>query len=128
MFEHLDKVPFWHHSFIISSSKECLLCLESCPLIKWIVELRESISYLTSCDNWLKAFYTTWIGTASLGKRRDNFWMIYEKRRPSNLFTNVFPESICESFSIVSFVFDPQFLELVSHLLVCCSEEIDTCF
>lgn len=128
MFEHLHKVPFWHHCLIITSCKELLLHLESSTLIERIIELRETISNFTSCDNRLKSFHSSWKLIRSLCKRRDNLWMINEKCWSCNLFSNIFPECIRETFPIVSFIFYIQFFEFISHLFISCCEEIDPSF
>lgn len=59
MFEHLDEVPLGHHRFIISFCEEFLLCFESGSLVERIIELRESVPHLTSCDNRLESLDTT---------------------------------------------------------------------
>ena len=128
MFEHLNKIPFWHHCFIISLRKERLLLLEPGSLIERIIEFRESISDFTPCYNRLESFHSSWICSGCLGERGDNLRMIDEKYWTSNLFTNILPESISESFPIISFIFDSEFLEFISHCFISCSEKIDTSF
>lgn len=128
MFKHLHEIPFRHHCFIITSRKELLLHLESSTLIEWIIEFRETISHLTSCNNRLKSFHSSWKLIRSLCKRRDNLWMINEKCRSRNLFAYIFPESIRETLSIVSFIFYIQFFEFISHLFISCCKEIDSSF
>lgn len=128
VFEHLDEVPFRHHRFIITSFQELLLCLEPGPLIERIIEFRKSISYFTSCDNRLESLDSTRIRRTSFCKRRDDLWMINEECWSSDLFSDVFPESICETFTILSFISDSEFLEFFSHLVIGRCEEIDASF
>lgn len=61
MFEHLDEFPVWHHRLIISSTQEFLLELEPVTLVERIIELGESITDFTSCDNRLESFYFSWV-------------------------------------------------------------------
>lgn len=53
--------------------------------------------------------------------------MVHEKCWAGDGFSHVLPESVCEAFAIVSLVLDPEFYELRTHLIVCCSQEIDAC-
>lgn len=102
VFEHLNEIPLWHHCLIISRFEEFLLYFESCSLIDRIIEFRESISYLASCDDRLKSFHASRIFRRYFGKWRNNLRMVYKESWSSNKFTNVFPECISESFSVVS--------------------------
>ena len=128
MFEHLDEVPLWHHSFIITLGEKCLLCFESCTLIEWIIELRESVSDFTSRDDRLESLDSTRMLRTSLRERGDDLRMIHEKYWSRNLLTDIFPECICETFTILSFILDAEFSEFGFHLCISCCEEIDTCF
>lgn len=53
--------------------------------------------------------------------------MIHEEYWACYGFSHILPESICEAFAVVSLVLDSEFCELRTHLIVCCSEEIDAC-
>ncbi len=128
MFQHFDKIPLWHHCFIISLHKERLLCFESRSLIEWIIEFREAISYFTSCDNRLESFHSSWICYGCFGERGDNLRMIDQECWTCYLFADIFPERISESFPIVSFVFDSEFVEFISHRFISCREEINPSF
>ncbi len=59
MLEHLDEVPLRHHRFIITTREEGLLSFETGSLIERIIELGESISDFTSCDDRLESLDAT---------------------------------------------------------------------
>lgn len=128
MFEHLDEVPLRHHRFIISLSKEFLLSFKSCSLIKWIIELRKPISDFTSGDDRLESFYSSRMARRLLRERRDDLRVIHEKCRSRDLLTDIFPESVCETLTIIPFIFHTKFSKFCLHLIISGSEEIDPCF
>lgn len=125
VFEHFDEVPLGHHRFIVSLGEEFLLCFESGSLIERIIEFRETISDFTSCDDRLEALDASRIARRFLRKGRDDLWVIHEKYWSRDLLADIFPESICEAFAILTFVSYTKFSEFIFHLIISGSEEID---
>ncbi len=111
MFEHLHEIPLWHHRFIVSCSEEFLLHFESGSLVERVIEFREPVSNLASCNDRLEALYSSWVLARCLCERRDDLRMIDEEGGTGNGLPDIFPESIGQSFSVISLVLHSEFLE-----------------